>query len=48
MERVRALLRKNAHHSAEEIRQEIRNTLAKHRGPAEPDDDLTFVIVKVL
>jgi sigma-B regulation protein RsbU (phosphoserine phosphatase) len=48
MDRLRALLRANAHRSAEEISETIRQTLAEYRGPNEPDDDLTFVIAKVI
>jgi serine phosphatase RsbU (regulator of sigma subunit) len=48
MDRLRALLRDNAHRSAAEISEVIRNTLAQFRGPTGQDDDLTFVIVKVI
>jgi sigma-B regulation protein RsbU (phosphoserine phosphatase) len=48
MDRLRALLRRNAHRSAAEISEEIRNTLARFRGPGGLDDDVTLVIVKVL
>lgn len=48
MDRLRALLRQNAHRTAAEISDVIRNALAQFRGPAGQDDDLTFVIVKVL
>ena len=46
MERLRALLRDNARKPAAEISQKIRDTLVRYRGPADPDDDLTFVIIK--
>ena len=48
MERLRALLRQNARRSAAEISEELRNALARFRGPGGLDDDLTLVIVKVL
>lgn len=48
MVRVRALLRDNAHRSAAEISEVIRDQLARFRGLAAPDDDLTFVIVKIV
>jgi len=47
MERLRELVRGHADRSAEEIGRAIRDALDRHRGPNEPDDDLTFVIVKV-
>jgi serine phosphatase RsbU (regulator of sigma subunit) len=47
MDRVRQLLRDNADRSAAEISEAIRDALARFRGPAGQDDDLTFVIVKV-
>lgn len=48
MNRVRALLRSHARRTAAEISDVIRDEPARFRGPAGPDDDLTFVIVKVL
>lgn len=47
MDRVRHLLRENAGRSAAEISEIIRDALARFRGPAGQDDDLTFVIAKV-
>ena len=40
--------RENAHRTAAEISEMIRDALAQFRGPIGQDDDLTFVIVKVL
>lgn len=48
MGRLRELLRVHADRSAEEISQTIREALARFRGPTQPDDDLTFVIVKIV
>ena len=48
MDRLRELLRTNAHRPAAEIGQEIRRTLNAYVGPEGQDDDLTFVIIKVL
>lgn len=48
MERVHDLIRRNAHRTADEISEAIRFELAEYRGPLDPDDDLTFVVVKVL
>jgi len=48
MDRVRELLRKHAQRPAAEISDIIRDTLADFRGPAGQDDDLTFVIAKVI
>jgi sigma-B regulation protein RsbU (phosphoserine phosphatase) len=47
-ERLLQLLRDHAHQSAEDISEAIRESLAQYRGPAAQDDDLTFVVVKVL
>ena len=47
-ERVRDLIRRNAHHSAAEIGQEIEEALIRFRGKSSLEDDYTFVIVKVL
>jgi phosphoserine phosphatase RsbU/P len=46
-ERVRELIQQNAHHSAAEISEHLRNELAQFRGGNPQDDDITFVIVKV-
>ncbi|QDS99161.1 SpoIIE family protein phosphatase [Adhaeretor mobilis] len=46
-DRVNDLLRRHAESSAEEISQHIRKELAEFRGPLSPDDDVTFVIVKI-
>ncbi|WP_425395924.1 SpoIIE family protein phosphatase [Aeoliella sp.] len=48
VERARDVIRANATKSAEEISQAIRQSLATHRGGASQDDDLTFVVAKVL
>ena len=48
MDRLRELLRKNAHRTAAEISELICKTLTQFRGPVAQDDDLTLVIVKVL
>ena len=48
MNQLRTLLRENAHRTAAEISEMIRDALAQFRGPIGQDDDLTFVIVKVL
>lgn len=48
MDRVRQLLRDHAGRPAAEISETIRDALARFRGPAGQDDDLTFVIAKVL
>ena len=48
MDRLRELLRKNAHRSAADISEAIRDALARYRGAAEQDDDLTFVIARLL
>lgn len=47
MDRLRQLLRENAHRPAAETSEAIRDALAQFRGPAGQDDDLTFVIAKV-
>ena len=47
-ERLLTLLRGSAGRSADEISEAIRESLARHRGPVAPDDDLTFVVAKVL
>lgn len=48
VDRVRDILRKHASKPAEAISQAIRQSLATHRGEASQDDDLTFVVAKVL
>ena len=48
MDRLRDLLRKNADRSASDISEAIRDALARFRGAAEQDDDLTFVIARLL
>lgn len=48
MERVHDLLRAHAHRPASEISHEIREALNAYVGPEGQDDDLTFVIIKVL
>lgn len=47
MERVQDLIRTIAKKSSREISEAIRDALARHRGESAPDDDLTFVVVKV-
>jgi len=47
-ERVRDLIRRNAHQSAAVIGQEIEKALIRFRGKSNLEDDYTFVIVKVL
>lgn len=47
-ERLRRLIRDNAHRSAAEISTELREQLDRFRGESSQDDDVTFVIVKVL
>ncbi len=46
-DRVRALLRDHHDRSAEDISTILRRELASFRGDVAPDDDVTFVIVKV-
>ncbi len=47
-ERVCNLIRQYAHLSAAELTQEIEAELTRFRGESSPEDDYTFVIVKVL
>ena len=47
-ERIKRLLRENAGKSAKAISQSIRHSLAKYRGANSQDDDLTFIVTKVL
>jgi serine phosphatase RsbU (regulator of sigma subunit) len=47
-DRLLPLLRAHANDSAAAISETIRHSVAQHRGPAAPDDDLTFVVAKVL
>lgn len=48
MARLKELLRENASRPAEEIGRIIRETLTAYRGGPGPDDDLTFVVAKVV
>jgi sigma-B regulation protein RsbU (phosphoserine phosphatase) len=48
MERVHELIRSYAHLSAAEISEKIIDEVTRFRGQERPEDDLTFVIVKVL
>lgn len=48
MDRVRDLIRSHATRPAAEIRTAILETLTRFRGPANQDDDLTFVIARIL
>ena len=48
MERVQDMIRRHAHLSAEKISQKITSEMIRFRGKVKPEDDLTFVIVKVL
>lgn len=48
MDRVRQLLQEYGRRPAAEISEAIRDALANFRGPAGQDDDLTFVIVRVV
>lgn len=47
-QRLFQLLRQHAAESADEISQALRESLAKYRGPLAQEDDLTFVVAKVL
>jgi sigma-B regulation protein RsbU (phosphoserine phosphatase) len=47
-DRLLDLLRVNANKRASEISEAIRESLAEYRGPVAQDDDLTFVVAKVL
>jgi len=47
-ERLQELVRTNAEKSSEEISQIIRRALVGYRGTGSQDDDLTFVVAKVL
>ncbi len=47
-DRLRELIRRHAALSAEEINQRIREALAEFRGESKQEDDVTFVLVKVL
>ena len=47
-ERLQQLLRENSSKSADDISQAIRQSLASYRGGLSQDDDLTFVVAKVL
>jgi serine phosphatase RsbU (regulator of sigma subunit) len=48
MESVHELIRSYAHLSAAEIREKIIDEVTRFRGQERPEDDLTFIIVKVL
>ena len=48
MQRVQELIRSYAHLSAAEISNKINENVTRFRGQERPEDDLTFVIVKVL
>ena len=48
MQRVHELIRSYAHLSAAEISDKITETVTRFRGQERPEDDLTFVIVKVI
>jgi serine phosphatase RsbU (regulator of sigma subunit) len=45
---VHELIRSYAHLSAAEIREKIIDEVTRFRGQERPEDDLTFIIVKVL
>jgi len=47
-ERLLPLLRENSSRSADQISEAIRESVARHRGSLAQDDDLTFVVAKVL
>lgn len=47
-ERLKELVRKNARWTSAEISEAIRNAVAQFRGPSGQDDDVTFVIAKVV
>jgi sigma-B regulation protein RsbU (phosphoserine phosphatase) len=47
-ERLRDLIRQSAAGTSEEISQVIRHSLAAFRGDCRPEDDVTFVVIKVL
>ncbi|MCA9304496.1 MAG: SpoIIE family protein phosphatase [Phycisphaerales bacterium] len=48
MERLQELIRKHAHEPAEQISIAFREALIRYSGPDGQDDDLTFVIAKVI
>ncbi len=48
MERVQNMIRRHAHLSADEISQNIIEEMIAFRGKERPEDDLTFVVVKVV
>lgn len=48
IQRLHELLREHAGDTADQISEAIRESLAEHRGPRSQDDDLTFVVAKVL
>jgi sigma-B regulation protein RsbU (phosphoserine phosphatase) len=48
MDHIRNLIRRYAHLSAQEISDKITAEVSRYRGKEKPEDDLTFVVVKVL
>jgi serine phosphatase RsbU (regulator of sigma subunit) len=46
-ERLPDFIRRNAHLSAADIAEQIREALTRFRAEQKQDDDITFVIVKV-
>jgi len=46
-ERLRAIIRSNAHQSAREIRDAVISSVTAFRGPLKPEDDRTLVIIKI-
>jgi serine phosphatase RsbU (regulator of sigma subunit) len=48
MKRVHDMIRRHAHLSADEISEKIIEEMTRFRGRVKPEDDLTFVVVKVL
>ena len=47
LERVHNLVRRYAHLSAQEISSKITEDATRFRGKERPEDDLTFVVVKI-
>ena len=48
MQRVQDMIRRHAQRSAEEICRKIVDEMNRFRGKVRPEDDLTFVVVKIL
>jgi sigma-B regulation protein RsbU (phosphoserine phosphatase) len=48
MDRLRNLLREHAHRPASDISRAIHDALETYRGPNDQDDDLTFVVARIL